>query len=228
MQHQHNLSRSQPANAEEQFRHAFENASVIDRQSSFFLPGHPKSAGSLSKTSHVRFDPFEDETTVHAAEASSSTGLNSKATNQFISGGLSSKFSDFAAEDDRDNYEINEVDVHIAEAAQLLSREVPQVPQKVTIVADYGIWGAPNNNDPHISAPSRTLQFRSADTDWEAASQSVTSPSFTSGTRQQSRRLQSNRQSSSAKQHRLAGSTSKESVASSGSKNTKRVDIFNL
>lgn len=227
MQHENKLSRSQPANADEHFRHAFENISVIDRQSSVFLPGHSKSVGSSSKTSHVRFDPFEDETTVHAAQASLSIALNSK-TNQFISDGRSSKFSDFAAEDDRDIYEINEADVLIAEAAQILSTKNPQVPQKVTIVADFGIWGAPNSNDPHILAPSPTLQFRSADTDWEAASQSVTNPSFTSGTRQQSRRLQSNRHLSSAKQHRVAGSTSKESVASSGSKNTKRVDIFNL
>ena len=52
---------------------------------------------------------------------------------------------------------------------QILSTKNPQVPQKVTIVADFGIWGAPNSNHPHILAPSPTLQFRSADTDWEAA-----------------------------------------------------------
>jgi hypothetical protein len=199
----------------------------------------------------VRFDPFEDENSINEVKSSalpssrivnesaqvalrSSTLPSGQIVNESaqvaVRGGLF-PFSDFAAEDYSDRYDLHETDLRISEAlSPLPAAELRLMPPQVTVIVDYGIWGGASANSPPDDSPLRSSRLKSASTDDNFAIKSLSNASLPSGLHPQSRRSHASRHhASNAKQHRVPGSTSKESVASSsGSRIVNSIDIFNL
>jgi hypothetical protein len=228
LQYQNALSPSVSESTQQVDLQKVEIPSSSNQQGAGSFGSHPKNYGSSRNLNHVRFDPFQHEAEAYTAQTLAtqvSTSFNRNSP-QGMSVGQLPSFSDFAAEVDSDMYEVNEADLYIPEAARMLSPKVPILPSKVTVIADYGIWGATNIDDLRYSVPTRTPRTN-ADLN-ATTSQFISQSSLSSGIHQHVRRSQGSRLSSSSKQHRPAGSSSKESVVSSGSKNTHRVDIFNL
>jgi len=187
----------------------------------------------------VRFDPFEGTATSNSVNKSSSKPVSSPVHSQSDSVHVkppidffpSVPFSDFAAEDRSDVYDLDELDLylpHVSSSLSGLQAELPQPPQ-VTVVVDYGIWGSPSMNDSLHSVPFRAPHIRSVEPDRVISSQFHSKSDPAMDIQQQPRRSHASRhQAGSAKQHRVPGATSKESVASSRSKITNKIDIFNL
>lgn len=194
--------------------------------------GRTSSTGSKN-TNHVRFDPFEEDSQPNSvsksfADQKPDNIIKSESIQVFPTGGMF-PFSDFAPEDNNGTYDVNETVLHIPEALSPLSgAELVQMPSQITVVVDYGIWGAPSSNDALHSAPSRAPRSKS-DPVLDFASRAPTNLNLPSDVYQHSRRSHVSRQHArSAKQHRVPGMSSKESVASSASALANRIDLFNL
>jgi hypothetical protein len=209
-----------------------DSLSVTGKIQADALGSHQSTARLSYSVDHVRYDPFEKENSVN--QVKSSAPLSSRIVNEsapVAPKGRMFPFSDFAAEDNSDIYDLNETDLLISEAlTPLATVESRLVPPQVTVIVDYGIWGGASINGPPHDSSLRTSRSKSASSDGNFASQSLANVSLPSGLHQQSRRSHVSRHhASNGKQHRVPGSTSKESVASSsGSKIVNKIDIFNL
>jgi hypothetical protein len=188
---------------------------------------HRAIAHSSAGINHVRFDPFEDIQGVNEVNGSlQPLGHINREASQVEPSDRLVPFSDFAAEENNDMYELNETDLRIPDPIGPLSAaKLAHVPSQVTVIVDYGIWGAPSPKDP-----IPTSRLKNVDAGLDGDIQSLANSRFSTGILPYTRKMHANRNhTSGAKQHRVPRSTSKESVASSSaSKVANKIDIFNL
>ena len=228
-----------PTTNERRFEVLGEGHVVTERISTVASEGDRVRSAVSTTINQVRFDPFEggavtssvtnkpSSKPVDIQRDSQSDSAQVTQNSQYFS---SVPFSDFAVEDHGEIYDLDEIDLdlpHVSSSLPGPQAELPRSPSQVTVVVDYGIWGAPSTNESIHSVPYRSPRIRSVDPDRRNLSQFPTKYDPPIGIQQHSRRSHANR-AGSAKQHRVPGATSKESVASSRSKITNKIDIFNL
>jgi hypothetical protein len=182
-------------------------------------------------SANVRFDPFERGSSLNADSIPSKKPLKHIIEPAHVNTSHQSlAFSDFAAEHRSDVYVVDEADLPDSQVANSLSSaQIHPSPAKVTVLVDYGIWGEPGIHQQAHFSPAVAHQSNSPDSDANFDSQSASQLFPAPAAQVHLRRSHATRHlSMSSKQHRVPGLTSKESVASSRSKGTKKIDIFNL